>query len=116
MPMHRIRGVKADGRRRTAVTAALVAGSTVLTGSNLTWAGGAPTPAASVAPLDWSRCVPGSEFDCATVRGPLDYSKRRQGPRPAHVCAAGAYASAASPKVHATPALAVRVEGGTRSQ
>ncbi|MFD5855656.1 hypothetical protein [Streptomyces chartreusis] len=35
----------------------------------------APTPAASVAPLDWSQCVPGSEFDCATVKVPLDYSK-----------------------------------------
>lgn len=73
MPMHRIRGVKASGRRRTAVIAALVAGSTVLTGSNLTWAGGAPTPTTPVAPLDWSRCVPGSPLDCATLKVPLNY-------------------------------------------
>ncbi|MGW6736134.1 alpha/beta hydrolase [Streptomyces sp. NPDC055013] len=65
----------ASGRRRTAAIAALVAGSTVLSGPYPAWAGGAPTPSAPVARIDWSRCVPGSEFDCATVKVPLDYSK-----------------------------------------
>ncbi|MFH0518597.1 alpha/beta fold hydrolase [Streptomyces sp. M41] len=73
--MPRIRGLTAGRRRHIAVIAALAAGSTVLAGPSPAWAGGAPTPSAPVARLDWSQCVPGSEFDCATMKVPLDYSE-----------------------------------------
>ncbi|GJF32231.1 hypothetical protein KNE206_49310 [Kitasatospora sp. NE20-6] len=36
--------------------------------------------------------------------------------RPAQVSRCGRYSSSVTPKVQATPARAVRVEGGTRSQ
>ncbi|MGX1507024.1 UNVERIFIED_CONTAM: pimeloyl-ACP methyl ester carboxylesterase [Streptomyces graminofaciens] len=73
MPMPPIRGLIAGRRRRTAVVAALVTCSTILTGPNIASAGGAPTPVAAPQ-LEWSRCVPGSEFDCATAKVPLDYN------------------------------------------
>ncbi|MGB9998487.1 alpha/beta hydrolase [Streptomyces pseudogriseolus] len=68
-----IRRLIASRRRRTAVITALATCSTILTGPNLASAGGAPTPSAPIPRLDWSRCVLGSEFDCATAKVPLDY-------------------------------------------
>ncbi|MFE1509368.1 alpha/beta hydrolase [Streptomyces sp. NPDC058726] len=72
--MPRIRDPLAGRRCRTAIVAALMAGSTVLTGPAPAAAGGAPPPSAAVPRLDWSRCVPGSEFDCATAKVPLDHT------------------------------------------
>ncbi|MFC9889382.1 alpha/beta fold hydrolase [Streptomyces pilosus] len=72
--MPRIRATPA-GRRRAAVVAALLTGSAVLTGPSPATAGGAPPPASAVPRLDWSRCVPGSAFDCATARVPLDHDE-----------------------------------------
>lgn len=68
-----ILGLIARRRGHTAVIAALVTCSTILTGPNLASAGGAPTPSVPAPRLEWSRCVPGSEFDCATAKVPLDY-------------------------------------------
>ncbi|MFC8390351.1 alpha/beta hydrolase [Streptomyces sp. NPDC057238] len=62
-------------RRRTAVITALLTCSTMVTGPNIASAGGAPTVPAPQ--LDWSQCVPGSEFDCATAKVPLDYDDPR---------------------------------------
>lgn len=70
-----IRGPVAGHRRRTAVITALLTCSTMVTGPNIASADGAPTVPAPQ--LDWSRCVPGSEFDCATAKVPLDYDDPR---------------------------------------
>ncbi|MFJ9660061.1 alpha/beta hydrolase [Streptomyces griseoflavus] len=71
--MPRIRGSRAGRRRRTAVVAVLVTGSAMLTGPDPAAAGGAPPSPPAVPRLDWSRCVPGSAFDCATAKVPLDH-------------------------------------------
>ncbi|WP_326754507.1 alpha/beta hydrolase [Streptomyces hirsutus] len=68
-----IRGFRAGRRRHAAVIAALVTCSTALTGQDLAVAGGAPAPSVPVPQLEWSPCVQGSEFDCATAKVPLDY-------------------------------------------
>ncbi|MDT0404984.1 alpha/beta hydrolase [Streptomyces edwardsiae] len=67
------RGLIAGHRRHTAVIAALVTCSTILAGPSPASAGGAPTPSGPAPRLDWSQCVSGSEFDCATAKVPLDY-------------------------------------------
>ncbi|MFG3115417.1 alpha/beta hydrolase [Streptomyces sp. NPDC048197] len=62
-------------RRRHGVVAlaALVTCSNVLIGPGLTAADGMPTPSVPAPQLDWSPCVRGSEFDCATAQVPLAY-------------------------------------------
>lgn len=64
-----------EGRRlyATALAAAVVC-STIFTGPELAQADGAPSPSATVPRLDWGACIPGSQFDCATAKVPLDYS------------------------------------------
>ncbi|WP_079403410.1 alpha/beta hydrolase [Streptomyces sp. 3211] len=64
-----------SGRRRCA--AVLVAGaicSSVLTAPLLGAAHAEPSPSATVPALDWSPCKPGSPYDCATARVPLDHA------------------------------------------
>ncbi|MFD7437998.1 alpha/beta hydrolase [Streptomyces sp. NPDC059861] len=63
------------GRRRVcaAAVAAVVTCATALAAPGLATAGGPPTPSASALKLDWSPCVKGSPFDCATAKVPLDY-------------------------------------------
>lgn len=63
------------GRRHCATAlAATVICSTIFTGPELNRAGGAPSPSVTVPRLDWSPCIPGRRFDCATAKMPLDYS------------------------------------------
>ncbi|MEU1405500.1 alpha/beta hydrolase [Streptomyces sp. NPDC005728] len=63
-----------SGRGRcAAVVAAVAACSTVLTGPDLVVAGGTPAPAVPAPQLEWTPCVQGSPFDCATAKVPLDY-------------------------------------------
>lgn len=69
-----IRRLIAGRRRHAAVIAALVTCPAILTGPNIASAGGAPTPSVPAPHLGWSRCVPGSDFDCATAKVPLDYN------------------------------------------
>ncbi|MFB6858595.1 alpha/beta hydrolase [Streptomyces sp. NPDC056341] len=71
--MH-ISGPTVGRRVCAAVIAALVTYSTVLTGENLAAAGRIPTPSVPAPKLDWSPCVQGSPFDCATAKVPLDYN------------------------------------------
>ncbi|WP_406724282.1 alpha/beta fold hydrolase [Streptomyces sp. GD-15H] len=73
MPL--IRRFTAVRRRHAAFLAALVTCSTVLTGQDLAAAGGTPTPSVPVPQLDWSPCVQGGEFDCATAKVPLDHNR-----------------------------------------
>ncbi|MGY3205377.1 alpha/beta hydrolase [Streptomyces sp. TE5632] len=73
MPL--IRRLTTARRRHAAFVAALVTCSTVLTGQELAVAGGTPTPSVPVPQLDWSPCVRGSEFDCATAKVPLDHGR-----------------------------------------
>jgi hypothetical protein len=58
----------------------------------------------------WDMAEPGPSDARAGVGRPLP------GTRPPQVSRSGAYASSAIPNVQATPAFAVRVDGGTRSQ
>ncbi|MFI9612811.1 alpha/beta hydrolase [Streptomyces sp. NPDC052023] len=60
------------GRRRAcaAAVAAVVTCATALAGPGLATADGPPAPAMK---LDWSPCVKGSPFDCATAKVPLDH-------------------------------------------
>lgn len=56
------------GRRHCATAlAATVICSTIFTGPELNRAGGAPSPSVTVPRLDWSPCIPGRRFDCATA-------------------------------------------------
>ncbi|KPC84203.1 alpha/beta hydrolase [Streptomyces sp. NRRL S-15] len=73
-PRHPLRGHITARRRQAAVIAAAMACSTVLTGQGPVAADGAPTPSAPAPQLDWSPCVQGSPFDCATAKVPLDYA------------------------------------------
>ncbi|WGD39472.1 alpha/beta hydrolase [Streptomyces cathayae] len=73
MPL--IRRFTAVRRRHTAFVTALVTCSTVLAGQDLAVAGGTPAPSVPVPRLDWSPCVRGSEFDCATAKVPLDHGR-----------------------------------------
>ncbi len=62
------------GRRScAALIAAIVTCSTALTGPGLATADGTPKPSAPALKLDWSPCVTGSQFDCATAKVPLDH-------------------------------------------
>ncbi|QWB26435.1 MULTISPECIES: alpha/beta hydrolase [Streptomyces] len=60
-------------RRGAAAVVALVTCSTVVTGQHLAVAGGGPAPSGPAPTLDWSPCVQGSPYDCATAKVPLDY-------------------------------------------
>ncbi|MEV7618172.1 alpha/beta hydrolase [Streptomyces sp. NPDC089799] len=66
----------AGGRRRR--QAAGLAAAAVCS-ALLAWGGpgaaqGAPSPSAGVPRLDWSPCAPGSPYDCATAKVPLDHA------------------------------------------
>ncbi|WKV72561.1 alpha/beta hydrolase [Streptomyces sp. PCS3-D2] len=72
-------GPTARRRRRAAVLAAALACSALLTGPGPAAARGAPpspSPPVSggVPRLDWSPCKPGSPWDCATAKVPLDHA------------------------------------------
>ncbi len=72
-------GPTAGRRRRAAVLAAALACSALLTGPGPSAARGAPpspSPPVSggVPRLDWSPCKPGSPWDCATAKVPLDHA------------------------------------------
>jgi pimeloyl-ACP methyl ester carboxylesterase len=69
-----IRGSTAGRRHYAAALAAAVICSTAFTVPDLVPAGGPPSPSVPVPQLDWSPCIPGSPFDCATAKVPLDYS------------------------------------------
>ncbi|MEV0690708.1 alpha/beta fold hydrolase [Streptomyces sp. NPDC050388] len=73
MPL--IRRFTAGRRRPAALITALVTCSTVLTGQDLAVTGGTPAPSVPVPQLDWSPCVRGGEFDCATAKVPLDHDR-----------------------------------------
>ncbi|MFE2145619.1 alpha/beta fold hydrolase, partial [Streptomyces sp. NPDC059456] len=73
----------AGGRRlRAAVLTAALACSLLLAGQVPATAGSAPdapappspSPSASAARLDWRPCTPGSPWDCATAKVPLDHT------------------------------------------
>ncbi|MCZ7458716.1 alpha/beta hydrolase [Streptomyces sp. WMMC940] len=72
--MH-IPGHGAGRRHHAAALAATVFCSTLFIGPDLTPADGAPPPSVPAPKLDWDTCVPGSPFDCATARVPLDHAK-----------------------------------------
>ncbi|SDN57498.1 alpha/beta hydrolase [Streptomyces wuyuanensis] len=64
------------GRRHHATAlAATVFCSALFVGPDLAPAGGATPPPEPAPKLDWSPCVQGSPFDCATAQVPLDYAK-----------------------------------------
>ncbi|MHB9852744.1 alpha/beta fold hydrolase [Streptomyces krungchingensis] len=69
----RISGPVAGRRCHAAFVTAVLVCSTVLTGPDPAAAGGTPTPSVPAPRLDWSPCVQGSPYDCATARVPLDY-------------------------------------------
>ncbi|MFJ7074764.1 alpha/beta hydrolase [Streptomyces sp. NPDC098781] len=71
--MH-IPGPSVGKRGCAALVAALVACSTVVTGPHVAMAGGGTPPSVPAPKLDWKPCVPGSPFDCATAKVPLDYA------------------------------------------
>ncbi|MFD3611977.1 alpha/beta hydrolase [Streptomyces atroolivaceus] len=75
MPIHPLRGFIAGRRRHAAVIAAVMACSAVLTGQDRVTADGASTPSVPAPKLDWTSCVQGSPFDCATAQVPLDYTR-----------------------------------------
>lgn len=60
--------------RRGAAFAVVAICSTMLTAPGPAAAQGPPSPSATVPRLDWSVCAPGSPYDCATARVPLDYA------------------------------------------
>ncbi|MGW6411298.1 alpha/beta hydrolase [Streptomyces vinaceus] len=68
----------AGRRRRAAILTAALACSVLLTGPGPAAAGAAapspPPPASGVPRLDWSPCKPGSPWDCATAKVPLDHA------------------------------------------
>ncbi|MEV6393894.1 alpha/beta hydrolase [Streptomyces sp. NPDC051907] len=65
----------AGRRHHAAALAATVICSTIFAGPGVAQAGGAPSPSEPPAlRLDWSRCIPGSPYDCATAKVPLDYN------------------------------------------
>ncbi|GAA3831299.1 alpha/beta hydrolase [Streptomyces phyllanthi] len=66
-------GFTAGRRHCAAALTATVICSTMVTGPGLARAGGAPTPPVPAPRLDWSPCIPGGRFDCATAKVPLDY-------------------------------------------
>ncbi|WP_374777973.1 alpha/beta hydrolase [Streptomyces sp. NBC_01310] len=97
-------GRPAAGRRhrtdRAAALAVAAICSATLCSTALTVPGSAaaqdqPSPSATVPRLDWSACAPGSPYDCASARVPLDHADpagrsidlavvRRQATDPAH--------------------------------
>ncbi|MER7466422.1 alpha/beta fold hydrolase [Streptomyces sp. NPDC097981] len=72
----------AGHRRRAAALAATLACSALLTAPGLAAAvqsapsppPASPSPSVTVPRLDWSPCKPGSPYDCATAKVPLDHS------------------------------------------
>ncbi|MEU9112424.1 alpha/beta hydrolase [Streptomyces sp. NPDC048483] len=71
-----IRGSIAGSRHCAAALAATVICSTIFTGPERPQADGMPSPSVTVPRPDWIwiPCIPGSRFDCATAKVPLDYS------------------------------------------
>ncbi|MFD7838325.1 alpha/beta fold hydrolase, partial [Streptomyces sp. NPDC059761] len=71
-------GPTARRRRRAAILTAALACSALLTGPATAAARAAPPspspPASGVPRLDWSPCKPGSPWDCATAKVPLDHA------------------------------------------
>ncbi|MFG3475316.1 alpha/beta hydrolase [Streptomyces sp. NPDC047980] len=75
--MH-IPGHVAGRRHHAAALAATLFCSTLFIGPDIAPAGGDTPPRAAPAPkLDWTPCVPGSPFDCATANVPLDHANPR---------------------------------------
>lgn len=74
MPAHPVRGSMVVRRRHTAVVAAVMSCSTVLTAQGPVEADGASIPSVPAPQLEWRPCVPGSPFDCATAQVPLDHA------------------------------------------
>nr|BFE31184.1 alpha/beta hydrolase [Actinomadura rugatobispora] len=67
-----ISGPLAARRRAAAVIAVAVVCSTACNGLDV-GTSHRPSPSVPTPQLDWSPCVQGSEFDCATAKVPLDY-------------------------------------------
>ncbi|MFF2730021.1 alpha/beta hydrolase [Streptomyces sp. NPDC058008] len=74
MPVHPLRGSIA-GRRRHAAAVAVMTCVTVLAVQGPVAADGTSPPPAPAPRLDWSPCVGGSPFDCATAKVPLDHAE-----------------------------------------
>ncbi|TXS17413.1 MULTISPECIES: alpha/beta hydrolase [unclassified Streptomyces] len=74
MPVHPLRALMVGRRRHAAVVAAVLSCSTALTGQGPVAADGAPIPSVPAPHLDWRPCIPGSPFDCATTKVPLDHA------------------------------------------
>ncbi|MER6779475.1 MULTISPECIES: alpha/beta fold hydrolase [unclassified Streptomyces] len=75
-------GATSGHRRRAGAVAATLACSALLTAPGLSAAAQSapspppapPSPSVTVPRLDWSPCKPGSPYDCATAKVPLDHS------------------------------------------
>ncbi|MFD5416239.1 alpha/beta hydrolase [Streptomyces nojiriensis] len=64
-----------SGRRRCAAALAVAAVcSSMLVAPELAAARAEPSPSQTVPRLDWSPCKPGSPYDCATAKVPLDHA------------------------------------------
>ncbi|MFF3014763.1 alpha/beta hydrolase [Streptomyces sp. NPDC057939] len=70
----RLSGLTSGRRQRAAALVAAAVCSTVLSWPGPAAARVTPSPPVGIPRLDWRPCTPGSPYDCATARVPLDHS------------------------------------------